>query len=72
MEQMPGYVYTEKLLAEKQGEEMEESLWASIRMMEERRNLLKNTAWHQQKEGRESEAAIYQQRADELGVRTCR
>jgi len=51
---------------------MEESLWASIRMMEERRNLLKNMAWHQQKEGRESEAAIYQQRADELGVRTCR
>jgi len=47
---------------------MEESLWASIRMMEERRNLLKNMAWHEQLCGREAGAAIFQQRADELGV----
>ena len=47
---------------------MEESLWASIRMMEERRNLLKNMAWHQGQNGRGSESATYQQRADELGV----
>ena len=41
-----GHVYTEKLLLEKQGEGIEESLWVSIRMMEERRNLLLNMAWH--------------------------
>lgn len=35
-----GHVYTARVLAEKQNEELEESLWVSIRMLEERRNLL--------------------------------
>jgi two-component system, chemotaxis family, protein-glutamate methylesterase/glutaminase len=35
-----GHVYTENVLLKKQGEELEESLWVSIRMLEERRNLL--------------------------------
>ncbi|RYY28046.1 MAG: hypothetical protein EOP41_03490 [Sphingobacteriaceae bacterium] len=35
-----GHVYSERLLMEKQNEQLEESLWVSIRMLEERRNLL--------------------------------
>lgn len=35
-----GHVYNESVLLEKQNEELEESLWVSIRMLEERRNLL--------------------------------
>ena len=39
-----GHTYTEKLLLQLQTENIEESLWVSIRMLEERRNLLKNMA----------------------------
>jgi two-component system chemotaxis response regulator CheB len=63
-----GHVYTEKLLLEKQSEEMEESLWASIRMMEERRNLLNNIVWRHQQNGQESDPVLYLQRAKELGA----
>ncbi|MBV8388253.1 MAG: chemotaxis protein CheB [Mucilaginibacter sp.] len=35
-----GHVYTEKTLMEKQAEGLENALWVSIRMLEERRNLL--------------------------------
>lgn len=35
-----GHVYTGNVLLEKQAEEMEESVWISIRMLEERKNLL--------------------------------
>lgn len=35
-----GHVYTEKILFEVQSEEIEETLWVAIRMLEERRNLL--------------------------------
>jgi two-component system chemotaxis response regulator CheB len=39
-----GHVFTEGLLLEEQSEQVEESLWASIRMMEEKRDLLLTTA----------------------------
>ena len=39
-----GHVYTEQLLMEKQNDALEESLWISIRMLEERRNLLLSIA----------------------------
>jgi two-component system chemotaxis response regulator CheB len=42
-----GHVYTERLLLEKQGELLEESLWVSIRILEEREELLTTTATHQ-------------------------
>ncbi|QJD96686.1 chemotaxis protein CheB [Mucilaginibacter robiniae] len=42
-----GHVYTANLLLEKQNESLEESLWVSIRMMEERRNLQLNMASQQ-------------------------
>ncbi|MGN6638867.1 MAG: chemotaxis protein CheB [Mucilaginibacter sp.] len=35
-----GHVFTANVLLEKQAEELEDSLWVSIRMLEERRNLL--------------------------------
>jgi two-component system chemotaxis response regulator CheB len=37
-----GHVYLEPLLFQKQSEALEESIWISIRMMEERRNMLLN------------------------------
>jgi len=39
-----GHTFTETLLLEQQSEQVEESLWASIRMMEEKRDLLIITA----------------------------
>lgn len=39
-----GHVFTESLLLDEQSEQVEESLWASIRMMEEKRDLLLTTA----------------------------
>ncbi|WP_419803093.1 chemotaxis protein CheB [Mucilaginibacter sp.] len=42
-----GHVYTEKLLLDKQSESLEESLWVSLRKLEERKNLLQTTAKHQ-------------------------
>ncbi len=41
-----GHVYTEKLLLDKQSESLEESLWVSIRKLEERKNLLQTNAKH--------------------------
>ena len=41
-----GHVYAENLLLEKQAETLEESLWISIRRLEERKNLLETTAQH--------------------------
>ncbi|HEY9000305.1 MAG TPA: chemotaxis protein CheB [Mucilaginibacter sp.] len=39
-----GHVFTGNVLLEKQAEGLEESIWISIRMLEERRNLLKRMA----------------------------
>lgn len=61
-----GHVYTAKLLLEKQTEELEETLWVSIRMMEERRNLLVNLARHEEEVGRSSAAQSQQTRIDDL------
>jgi two-component system chemotaxis response regulator CheB len=41
-----GHVYTEKALYEIQGINIEESLWVSIRMLEERRNLIASMVRH--------------------------
>jgi two-component system chemotaxis response regulator CheB len=41
-----GHVYTENVLYETQGDNLEESVWVSIRMLEERRNLLLLMATH--------------------------
>ena len=39
-----GHVYTERLLAEQQGEKLEDALWTAVRLLEERKNLLQLAA----------------------------
>jgi two-component system chemotaxis response regulator CheB len=63
-----GHVYTDDVLLEKQNEQMEESLWISIRMLEERRNLLLNMIWRQDATANTTLVSNYQTRADELAV----
>jgi two-component system chemotaxis response regulator CheB len=63
-----GHVYTEKLLLEKQTEELEESLWVSIRMLEERRNLLLNMASRENGAGHNYAEAEQRKRAEDLGL----
>jgi two-component system chemotaxis response regulator CheB len=63
-----GHVYTALALEEKQGEQMEESIWISIRMMEERRNLLLTMLWRDEDKAPVGRVNDYQRRADELGV----
>lgn len=46
-----GHVYTGELLLEKQAEGLEESIWVSIRMLEERKNLLLRLANKQAETG---------------------
>ena len=61
-----GHVFTGNLLLEKQAEELEDSLWISIRMLEERKNLLVRMA---NLEGgiEEDEERNKTERAEELG-----
>jgi two-component system chemotaxis response regulator CheB len=63
-----GHVYTDAALVEKQSEALEESLWVSVRMLEERRNLLLNIAGRENGEYNAQTGAAYQQRAEELAV----
>lgn len=44
-----GHVFSEKLLYDLQGVNLEESVWVSIRMLEERKNLLDSMARHSEK-----------------------
>lgn len=63
-----GHVYTGITLLEKQGEQMEESIWVSVRMLEERRNLLLNMLQRDQSNPANPMARDYQRRSDELAV----
>jgi two-component system chemotaxis response regulator CheB len=63
-----GHVYTALSLLEKQGEEMEESIWISIRMLEERRNLLLNISGHNKGDAGPGLIDYYKRRADELAM----
>jgi two-component system chemotaxis response regulator CheB len=64
-----GHVYTENALIEKQTEALEESIWVSIRMLEERRNLFLNIAGRGGHQGPDHEpAAAYRQRAGQLAI----
>jgi two-component system chemotaxis response regulator CheB len=59
-----GHVYTEKLLLEEQGKELEESLWVSIRILEQRKNLLL-----QLKDSDNSDVnTLRQQQADNINI----
>jgi two-component system chemotaxis response regulator CheB len=63
-----GHVYTALSLLEKQGEEMEESIWISIRMLEERRNLLLNMSGREKGGAGSDLLSDYRRRADDLAV----
>jgi len=64
-----GHVYTESALVEKQTEALEESLWISVRILEERRNLFLNIAGRDRIQVSDQEpAAAYRQRAEQLSV----
>jgi len=58
-----GHVYTERRLADQQGESREASIWVSIRMLEERHNLLLTMAGHAKDGGDQPLVTIQQQRA---------
>jgi two-component system, chemotaxis family, protein-glutamate methylesterase/glutaminase len=60
-----GHSFTASALLESQSEKIEETLWVSLRMLEERKNLLNNMV---QKETRASGKKSYAERAEETGV----
>lgn len=60
-----GHTYTEKLLERLQREKLEESVWVSIRMLEEKANLLKLMAGRPPLSG--AATSRYQLRIDEAG-----
>lgn len=61
-----GHVYTEDLLLEKHAEELEDSLWVSIRMLEERKNLLLNMAYREKEGGNQQLVMANTERAEEI------
>jgi two-component system, chemotaxis family, protein-glutamate methylesterase/glutaminase len=63
-----GHVFTERFLFEDQGLRIEKSVWVSIRMLEERRNLLMLMASSATKEKRAELASENQRRADEMSL----
>jgi two-component system chemotaxis response regulator CheB len=58
-----GHVYTEQLLHDIQGLHLEESVWVSVRMLEERHNLLLLMVTHALENGREAMADSKRQQA---------
>jgi two-component system chemotaxis response regulator CheB len=63
-----GHVYTERVLNEKQSEGLEESLWVSIRILEERRNLLAIMAGHEKEAGQEAASLETKKRSEEVDI----
>jgi two-component system chemotaxis response regulator CheB len=60
-----GHVYNEDVLMKRQQDALEESLWVSIRMMEERRNLLLTMAQHEHDKGNTFNETENRKRAEE-------
>ena len=63
-----GHVYSEKVLMQVQSEEIEETLWVAIRMLEERRNLLLSVASHEKEAGLNGGGADKNKRSEEAAV----
>lgn len=61
-----GHVYTEKLLQELQDENIEESIWVAIRILEEKLNLLLLMARRESEVGEIEIAASHQKRVNEM------
>ncbi|WP_419701574.1 chemotaxis protein CheB [Mucilaginibacter sp. NFX135] len=63
-----GHVYTENALVEKQNEALEESLWVSVRILEERRNLFLNIGGREKGLHEGELSSTYRQKAKQLSV----
>jgi len=63
-----GHTYNEEVLLKTQAENIEASLWVSIRMMEERKNLLKSMGAHASASGASKLSAGYAESADSIDV----
>jgi len=63
-----GHTYNEKILLETQAENIEASVWVSIRMMEERKNLLKIMSKHEKESGNLQSSSSYSESADSIDV----
>ena len=61
-----GHVYTEKELLLKHNEALENTLWVALRMMEERRNLLKKMSEEEKSKGWARSAGLKKEREMEL------
>jgi two-component system chemotaxis response regulator CheB len=61
-----GHVYTEKLLYELQDVKIEESIWVSIRMLEEKRNMLRLLAGRKITNNLDPEISLNGKRIDEI------
>jgi two-component system, chemotaxis family, protein-glutamate methylesterase/glutaminase len=61
-----GHSYSEKDLVVKQGEILESTLWTALRIMEERRNLLKKMEDDNNKKGLVRMATSYQQKGENI------
>jgi two-component system chemotaxis response regulator CheB len=67
-----GHVYTENILYDQHGEHLEESVWVSIRMLEERRNMLGLMAGHASERKDQEAAEMNIQRAREMEMHISR
>jgi two-component system chemotaxis response regulator CheB len=63
-----GHSYSEKDLVVKQGEVLESTLWTALRIMEERRNLLKKMEDDNNKKGLSKMAASYQEKGEGIQI----
>ena len=63
-----GHSYSEKDLIIKQGEIFESTLWTALRIMEERRNLLKKVGDAHAKKGLSTVAKSYKEKADAIQI----
>jgi two-component system chemotaxis response regulator CheB len=63
-----GHSYTERDLVVKQGEKIESTLWMALRIMEERRNLLKKMEEDCDRKGLTKGAAVHRKKKDEIQI----
>jgi len=61
-----GHVYSEKTLLQVQSEDIEEALWIAIRLLEERKSLLRTAAGHAKDAGLITESSDKQARSEEV------
>jgi two-component system chemotaxis response regulator CheB len=63
-----GHVYNEKVLNEIQDEKIEESIWVSVRMLEEKLNLLKLMEKRDSEESSGNRSVYYQKREQDISI----